>query len=149
MADTKKSAKAPESPPEATETQAAPSPETFDKPIVLQYKPKKGKKKGYSKGFRDLQRTEARLAKISAKAARAVAKGAETYLEARSKSASKKRDGAIRDLLPNLAEGLSESLRQSSSIPVDAVEAMNTKTSRQIMRNQMRMARAGLRLWRL
>ena len=120
----------------------------FDRPIVLKLKRGKNKKKGYSKAFRDVQKTEADLAKVSEKAARAVAKGAKAYNQARKKSAGKKRDGAIRDFGPNLAEGLSESISRASSIPVDLADALNTKSARRMLRDQMRLARSGLRLWR-
>lgn len=120
----------------------------FDRPIVLKYKRGKNKKKGNSKAFRDAQKTESDLAKVSEKAARAVAKGAKVYNQARKKSADKKRDGALRDFGSNLAEGLSESISRASSIPVDIADALNTKSARRMLRGQMRLARSGLRLWR-
>jgi hypothetical protein len=119
-----------------------------DRPIVLEYRRKKRKKNGYSKEFRDVQRTEARLARASEKAARAVFKGAEEYNRARERSVSRKRDGAIKDFNRNLAEGLSESIQKASSIPVDLAEAMNTKSARRMLRDQLRMSRNGLRIWR-
>jgi hypothetical protein len=123
--------------------------QSFDRPIVLKYKRSKKKKSGYSKQLRDIQRTEARFAKVSEKAARAVSKGAEAYNDARKKSVKKKRDGAIRDFGPNVAEGLSESIRRASSIPVDLADAMNTKGSRRMLRDQLRLVSGGLRIWRL
>lgn len=136
--------------PQAGNDQSAATAPAGDGPVVLEYKRgKKNKKQGFSKQFRELQTSEGKLAKASAKAARAVAKGAEAYNEARKKSAGKKRDGALRDFGPNLAEGLSESLRQASSIPVDVAEALNTKSSRRLLRNQFRLLSNGFRLWRL
>jgi len=65
-------------------------------PIVIDYKGKRKKNKGGSRMMRDAQRTEARLAKISEKAARALADGAETYNQARKKSASERKYGPTR-----------------------------------------------------
>ncbi len=136
--------------PQASDDHLKVSGQPFDRPIVLEYKrSKKKKKQGYSKRFGDVQRTEAKLAKATEKAARAVAKGAEVYNDARKKSASNKRDGALRDFGPNLAEGLSESLRVASSIPVDVADALNTKSSRRLLRSQYRMMNTVLRLWRM
>ena len=139
----------------ASETPAGPIPtvtvafrQPLGEPIILESKGKKKKLKGGSKQLRDAQRTEARFAKISEKAARALAQGAETYNDARKKSAGDRADGPTRDFLPNMAEGLSESIRRASSIPVDVADALNTKTARGMLRNQMRMMRAGMRLWR-
>ena len=122
-----------------------------DRPVVLEYKPgkKKAKKQGYSKQFRDLQVSEGKMAKASEKLARAVAKGAAAYNDARKHSAGKKRDGAMREMGPNLAVGLSESLREASSLPLDVADALNTKTARQMMRTQYKLLRNGLRFWRL
>lgn len=134
------------------EPAAAPAAEApVDRPIVLEYKrgKKKSKKQGYSKQFRDLQVSEGKIAKASEKLARAVAKGAAAYNDARKDSQSKKRDGAIRDFGPNLAVGLSESIREASSLPLDVADALNTKTARRMMRSQFRVLRSGLRFWRL
>lgn len=151
MAETKsaKSAESAAPVPQTNGASEAPASPPAAGPIVLKLKRGKKNKKGYSKEFRDLQRSEAKLSKIAEKAARAAAKGAIVYNKARKKSAGNKRDGAMRDFGLNLAEGLSASLRRASSIPVDAAEAMNTKSSRRLMRGQMRLARNGLRLWRL
>jgi hypothetical protein len=136
--------------PQASESHLTISGQPFDRPIVLEYKrSKKNKKQGYSKQFGDAQRTEAKLAKATEKAARAVARGAEVYNDARKKSVSNKRDGALRDFGPNLAEGLSESLRVASSVPVDVADALNTKSSRRLLRSQFRMMNNVLRIWRM
>jgi transketolase len=115
------------------------------KPIVLNYKPKKKKQKRYSKGLGDFQQVEGRLSRINRRVAKAMAEGASTYEKERKKSAGKKKDGAIRDLVPNLAEALSASLRETSSVPADVAAAVNTKGTRRLLRNQLRMVAGTLR----
>jgi transketolase len=115
-------------------------------PVVLDYKPKKKKQKKYSKGLEDFQRMEGRVSRISKRVAKAMAKGASTYEQERKKSAGKKKDGSVRDFAPNMGEALSASLREVSSVPADLAEAMNTKGSRRMLRNQIRTAANMLRI---
>src|SRR6266567_4085268 len=88
-------------------------------PLVVVKKKKKNKKIKYSRGLKDLQKSGRSLTKISARLARANARGMETYLKASDNSARKKRDGAMRDFGVNAAKGLGKSLRLSSRVPVD------------------------------
>jgi transketolase len=118
------------------------------KPIVLDYKPKKKKQKRYSKGLGDFQRVEGKLSRINRRVAEAMAEGASTYEKERKKSAGKKKDGAIRDFLPNLGEALSASLRETSSVPADVAAAVNTQSSRRLLRNQIRTVSRNLRIGR-
>jgi hypothetical protein len=118
------------------------------KPIVLEYKSKKKKKKRYSKGLGDFQRVEGRLSRVNRRVAKAIAKGASTYEKERKRSAGKKKDGAIRDFVPNLGEAMSASLREASSVPADVAEAVNTKGARRLLRNQLRMISGPLRVGR-
>ena len=113
---------------------------TIGRPVVLTYKPKKKKKKKYSKGLEDFQRVEGRVSRISKQVTKALAKGTSTYEKERKKSARKKKDGAIRDFVPNVGEAMSTSLGEISSVPADLAEAINTKSSRRLLRNQIRMA---------
>lgn len=115
------------------------------KPVLLEYKAKKKKKK-YSKGLEDFQRAEGRVSRIGKRVAKAMSKGASTYEQERKKSAGKKKDGSIRDLVPNMGEAVSASLREVSSVPADLADAVNTKGSRRLLRNQIRMASDLLRI---
>jgi transketolase len=115
------------------------------KPVLLEYKAKKKKKK-YSKGLEDFQRAEGRVSRIGKRVAKALSKGASTYEQERKKSAGKKKDGSIRDFAPNVGEALSASLREVSSVPADLADAVNTKGSRRLLRNQIRMASDMLRI---
>lgn len=121
---------------------------TTGKPVVLDYKPKKKKQKKYSKGLADFQRVEGRVSRIGKRVAKAMAKGASTYEKERKKSAAKKKDGSIRDFVPNVGEAMSASLREVSSVPADLAAAVNTKGSRRLLRNQIRLSADMLRLRR-
>ena len=66
------------------------------RPIVVNIGKKKKKKK-YSRGLEDLQRTGVGLTRVSSRIARSVAKGMKAFRKASDKSARKKRDGALRD----------------------------------------------------
>jgi transketolase len=115
------------------------------RPIVLDYKPEKKKNKRYSKGLEDVQRTEGRLSRINKRVAEAFAKGASTYEKERKKSAGKKKDGAIREFVPNVGEAVSASLQEISSVPADVATAVNSKGSRRMLRNQLRLVATTLR----
>jgi transketolase len=104
------------------------------------------KKKKYSKGLEDFQRAEGRVSRIGKRVAKALSKGASTYEQERKKSAGKKKDGSIRDFAPNVGEAVSASLREVSSVPADLADAVNTKGSRRLLRNQIRMASDMLRI---
>jgi hypothetical protein len=119
------------------------------RPIVLEYKNKKKKSKRYSSGLGDVQRLEGGVSKATRSLTRAVARGASTYDKERRKSARRKRDGAVRDFVPNVAEGLSTSLREASSVPADLAQSTNTKGTRRLLRRQLRLVGDSLKVWRL
>jgi DNA topoisomerase VI subunit B len=120
------------------------------RPLVLDYKSKKKKKKKrYSDGLEDVQEFEAGISRAIRQAARAVAKGTDRYEKARRKSARKKKDGAIRDFVPNMGEALSESLREASDIPAEVADALNTKSTRRRVRRRIRDVSDALDVWRL
>jgi DNA topoisomerase VI subunit B len=120
------------------------------RPLVLDYKSKKKKKKKrYSDGLEDVQEFEAGISRAIRQAARAVAKGTDRYEKARRKSARKKKDGAIRDFVPNMGEALSESLREASDIPAEVADALNTKSTRRRVRRRIRDVSDALDVWRI
>jgi transketolase len=120
------------------------------RPIVLEYKKKKNRKnKRYSAGLGDAQRLEEGMSKATRRLAQAVARGTDTYHKERQKSARRKRDGAIRDFVPNMAEGISTSLREASSVPADLARSTNTKGTRRLLRRQLRLVSDSLKVWRL
>jgi hypothetical protein len=110
----------------------------LQRPIVM--KPKKQKKRRYSRGLGDLQKTARGFSKLSARSARSVAKGFDTFYTASDSSAQKKRDGALRDLGKNLGKAASKSLKTSSRIPNDVGKILNTRSARRTIRRQIRLA---------
>jgi Family of unknown function (DUF6312) len=120
----------------------------LQRPIII--RPGRKKKRRYSKGLGDLQKSARGFSKLSARAARAYSKGFQVLYRASDKSAQQKRDGALRDLGKNLGKAASQSLRATSGIPKDVSKIMYTRSMRQSVRRQIRIAsflnrRLGLR----
>src|SRR5260370_7917125 len=82
-------------------------------------KVQKKRKRRYSPGLGDVQKSSRGLTKASRRLVRAVARGMATYLKESDKSARKRRDGAIRDFGLNVADALGTGVRASSGIPAD------------------------------
>ena len=108
-------------------------------------KPKKKKKRKYSRGLQDIQVAERGVTKATVRVARAMARGLTTYRKRSRKSALKRRDGAMRDFWPNAAAGLSTTLRGISVVPVDLATTLYTKRARRRARRQMKVAARLLR----
>jgi hypothetical protein len=107
------------------------------RPIVVNINKKKKKK--YSRGLEDLQRTGIGITRVSSKVARSVFKGMQEFRKASDKSARKKRDGALRDIVLNMGKASSKSLRVVSSVPRDLTKALNRRGGRRVMRRQLRI----------
>lgn len=130
-----------ETEPEAAQPAQAPTADEALHPAMPRvYKKKKKKKKKTSRGLRDVQRAERRLSKSTDRVAKAVRKGTRTYRKRRNKSARKRRDGALTDMVINVAEGTSDALASASPILVDITKAFNTKRMRREVRRQVRAA---------
>jgi hypothetical protein len=112
-------------------------PDNDMRPIVINIKKKKKNKKRYSRGLKDLQQTGRGFTKISSRIARSVYKGMQQFRKASDKSASKKRDGALRDLMLNMGKASSKSLRISSRVPLDIAKTLNQRSGRRIFRRQL------------
>ena len=110
----------------------------LNRPIVLNLNKKK--KRRYSKGLGDLQRSLRGMNKLSARSSRAMFKGVDALRKASDKSAEKKRDGALRDLAKNLGKATSKSLKASSRIPEDMGKLLNTRSTRRAVKRQIRIA---------
>jgi hypothetical protein len=100
----------------------------------------KKKKRRYSRGLGDLQRSGRSFNKLSARVVKAIYKGYSTFYEASDKSARKKRDGALRDLAKNLGKAAGKALRASSRLPADWGKMMRTGSARRALRRQTRFA---------
>jgi hypothetical protein len=115
---------------------------TTGQPIVLEYKRrknKKDKKYRYSGSLKDAQVLERHLSRIALQQAKAITRGVETYTDVRDKSALGKRDGAVRDFIPNMGDAWAEGLDEASDIPREVAKMLNSKTSRRALRKQLRM----------
>jgi hypothetical protein len=119
------------------------------KPIVLELKKKKKKsKKRYTKELEEVQRMEGHLTRSAQRMARATEKGITSYRKLSKKSAGKKKDGAIRDFIPNSGIAMSHSLREASQLPYDIAQAMDTPQNRKRLKRQLRGISRSLRISR-
>ncbi len=113
---------------------AEPAPPTHEsatcKPAVRVIESKKKKRRKISRELRDLETAERYLGRAAQRTARAMADGLDTYQRRRRRSARRKRDGALRDLPRNAAQGMAETLRVGSRVPVDLARAVDTPTVR-------------------
>ena len=91
-------------------------------------------KRKYSRGLKDAQLFERRLAKADRRIGNAVAKGFNVYLERRDRSAEKKRDGALRDFSKNVSKAATETLRGLTDVPYDIGKAFDTKATRRTIK---------------
>jgi len=120
----------------------------FVGPIVLNLKKKQKKKRRYSKGLEEIQQMERHLTRASHRMARGVEKGIANYRIKSIKSTKKKKDGAIRDFIPNSGIAITHALKEVGPVPHDVARAMNTKPMRKRVRRQLRGFRRTLRIWR-
>lgn len=121
-----------------------------DGPIVLDLKKKKKKKskRRYSKGLEEVQEVERHLTRSMHRLARATEQGMADYRKRRAKSAEEKKDGAIKDFIPNSGAALSRTLKEISPLPDDLAKAMDTKRNRRRLRRQLRALSRTLARWR-
>lgn len=118
--------------------EAAPSPPVT---VFAVASKKKRKKPKYSRNLRDLQKLERASSKAQLRLARAVVNGLKVWDKRRNKSASKRRDGAVRDALINSAWALGRVMRDASRGPVDFVEEIRPQlpTARQVAKRLRRL----------
>ncbi len=94
---------------------------------------KKKPRRKVSRELRDVEQMERHLSRAAQRAARAVAEGLGVYRRRRRRSAERKRDGALRDLPRNAAEGTAETIRLMSRVPIDLARAADTPTARRAL----------------
>ncbi len=105
--------------------------------------PTKKKKRKYTRGLKGIQKAERRASKAANRLASSVASGIATYRKRRDQSAGKRRDGALIDVVPNLARGLGKSIRKASLVPYDLAKTFNTKSRRRRLRRFVRLVTPG------
>lgn len=119
-----------------------------NEPIVLSFQQKKRRKRRYSKGLGEIQQIDRHLTRASHRMAQAVEVGVSDYRKSTIKSARKKRDGALRDFIPNSGLAMGRALGKASPIPYDLARAMNTKRSRRRLKRQLGMLSRTVRVLR-
>lgn len=97
------------------------------RPIVVNVKRGKRKKRKYSRGTKSLQVRGRRATKAGDRLLRAVSSGLGQYRRKSDKSSRKKRDGASRDLLKNIGSGIGKTLRKSDKVPRSIGKALQPK----------------------
>ena len=95
----------------------------------------KGKR---SRGLRSVDTALNRLTSAGSKLATAVDKGFETYRDERKKSAQKKKDGALLDLMNNVAEGVKVAQENSGGATKDLLTMFWTKRNKKQFRKLAR-----------
>ncbi len=88
----------------------------------------------YSKRLEGAQKMERRMSRAGRRMAEAVLAGIETWEDRRDRSASKKRDGAVKDALENSVRAYSKALRKSTRVTVDLMKGMRDVLPKRVQR---------------
>ena len=80
----------------------------------------------YTSGLKNFQESEKSYSDALQTLSDAVKQGVDSYLEARDKSASEKKDGALEDLFINSAKGVSVALEAGSSAVYDVAKSVDS-----------------------
>ena len=121
----------------------------YAEPIVISMKKgKKKRKKRYSKGLDEIQTIERHLTRASHRIAKTVEKGLDTYQKKSKKSAHKKRDGVIRDFIPNSGLAISHALEGAGPVVYEMAQAFDTKQNRRRLKRQLRIVSRTMRMGR-
>ena len=128
-----------------------PSPPQTQKPTQVQYylteplvvydytkKKKKRNRKKYSKGLKTIQRTEDGLTLAGRRLGDALESGFKSYRRRRNKSARRRKDGPIRDVVRNTAGGVSQFFNVGSDIPYDVARKVNNRKFGKQVRDTVR-----------
>lgn len=100
----------------------------LDGPLVLGKK--KRKKRRYSGRFKIPGRAEFGASKAAKRLANAVSDGIDTYVRRSNRSARKRRDGALKDLVKNSTRGVGKTLRKSTKVPRELTKALPARALR-------------------
>ena len=107
-------------------------------PIVLQ-RPKKGGASSKRKPrLKDADRIERHLYRAAERTADAADRGLRRYNKSRKSSARRERDGALIDLMPNVARGMAVSAGRVAPVPLDLLRAGMTPSMRRMTRRSVR-----------
>jgi hypothetical protein len=103
--------------------------------VLLKFKRKKGRKKKYTRGLKDIQRVAHGITDSSETLSRALTRGVVRYRKVQNKSARRKRDGGIKDFFDNWSKATGTSIRIASGAPYDFVRRVNTKPYTRLVRS--------------
>jgi hypothetical protein len=108
--------------------------------VVYDYtkKKKKRNRKKYSRGLKTIQRAEDGLTLAGRRFGDAVESGFRSYRKRRNKSARRRRDGSIRDIVRNSAGGISRFFSVGSDIPYDVAKKVNNRKFGKQVRDTVR-----------
>ncbi len=95
----------------------------------------------YSRGLKETQRLERKITKAQKRLVRAVLSGVESWEKNRDASASKKKDGAVKDAVKNLAKAQSKVLRELSRTPTDIADIVGSIRPKRVLRVLFPLAR--------
>lgn len=112
--------------------------------VVYDYGKKRKKRKKYSRNLRTVQRTEDGLTLAGRRLGDAIESGFRSYRKRRNKSARRKKDGPLRDIFPNTANGISRFFNVGSDIPYDIARRVNSKRFGKQVRQTVRFFTAPL-----
>ncbi len=88
----------------------------------------------------DAEHVERNLYRAARRTARAAEAGVRRYEKVRRRSARRERDGAVVDLLPNVARGVAATAGRLAPVPVDLARAATPRSVRRITRRSVRAA---------
>ena len=108
--------------------------------VVEVRKQKKGKKK-YARGLKRPAKLGESMTRASERVARAVASGLRLYRKRSDRSARRRRDGAVRDVVRNAARGISRVMARSAKAPLDVGKRAPRLLRRRDLRRLGRLSR--------
>lgn len=100
----------------------------------IQPRPKKRRKRKYSKDLRGVQKFERNASKALLRVTRSVDAGISEWRKQTDRSARRRKDGALRDAPENLAKAVGKQLRVASRAPEDLVRAVRSLRIRKVVR---------------
>ena len=106
-------------------------------PIVFERSKKSGSKKNRKPRMKDADKTQRYLYKVARRTVGAADRGLSRYDKARRSSARRRRDGAIIEIVPNIAQGMAAGSKRLAPLPLDLARA---GSARQITRRSVRAA---------
>lgn len=105
-----------------TEASKVETPATMDAVVTT---PATSEEKKRSKRLKNAHRAEKGMTKAARRLSKAISDGVKVWDERRDASASKKKDGSLRDLNKNLGKAVRKTLRSASKAPSDLVDALS------------------------